>query len=282
MSDREKSAIRPACGSCCLTIRGISVHRIVLWLIAITVASFIIGFGILTIYGDFPPSPDQSFSPLRHSAMMTPNTTTVPSDNATSADVRLTLGAGELALQGGAPPSALMESTVFSRAAVWQPDLVQTLNNSVKTVTMTDKGHKGKAWFAVDSPNSWEIRMNDRVLLRLDVNVGAGDSTLNLGTLNLETLSTHTGAGDTTIDLTGYHGGRFNAVIKTGIGDLTLRIPRNSNMRILVHSPGIGDVTSRGLVQNNETYVTEGFNSSQPVTEIIVNQGVGSISLESV
>ena len=34
---------------------------------------------------------------------------------------------------------------------------------------MTDKGHKGKELFAVHSPNSWEILLNDQVPLNLEV-----------------------------------------------------------------------------------------------------------------
>jgi len=256
-----------------------SAARILLWLAAITIVSFAIGFGLLALSGGFPPSPDQGFSPFRHTALLVPNTTSIPLDGASAGDLQITLGAGELSVQGGAPDAMLIETTVFSQSPVWQPDLVQIVNNSRKSVTITDKGHKGKALFAVDSPNSWEIRISDNVPVRLDVNVGGGDSQLNLGTLNLETISVHTGAGDTTIDLGGYRGGRFDAAIKNGVGDLTLRIPGSSNTRILVHQ-GIGDITADGFVQHEGTYVTPGFNSSLAVNEITLNQGVGSLSLE--
>jgi hypothetical protein len=146
---------------------------------------------------------------------------------------------------------------------------------------MTEKGHKGKEWFAVDSPNSWAISLNDDIPTRLDVNVGAGDCLLTLGTLNLEALSVHNGAGDTLIDLGGYHGGRFDAIIRNGVGDLTLRLPPESNTRIRTHT-GIGEVTQTGFVQDGDAYVTAGFNPSLAVNEITLNQGVGSIILETI
>jgi hypothetical protein len=281
MSEKEQQPAPGSRLSCILHIRGLSATRIILWLLAITIASFVIGFALLAVSGDLPLSSDTTHAPFRHTGLAPPNTTSIPSEGATGGDVKITLGAGDLTLQGDSPDNALMEATVFSTAAEWQPELVQTVNGSRKTVTLTEKGHRGKEWFAVDSPNSWEIRMNDRIPVRLDVNVGAGDSDLTLGSLNLETLAVHTGAGDTTVDLSGYHGGRFDAVVKNGVGDLTLRIPKESNTRILVHH-GVGDVTGNGFTGNDGTFTTTRFNSSLAVNEITLNQGVGSIILEAV
>jgi len=281
MSTDEEQRKRSSCICCHMNIRGISATRIILWLVAITIVSFVIGFGILALAGGFPPSADHPLTPFRNNALLTPNTTIIPLDGATSGDVRLTLGAGDLTLQGGAPDAALMEATVFTEAGIWQPNLALGANASQKSVVITEKGHAGKAWFAVDSPNRWEIRLSDTIPIRLDENVGAGDNTLSLGTLNLETLAVHTGAGDTTVDLSGYHGGRFDGTIKTGVGDLTLRIPRTSNTRIQVHQ-GIGDITENGFIRHDDTFVTPGFNTSIAVNQITLNQGVGSITLETV
>lgn len=265
--------------SCKVCIAGFSITRIVLWLIAVTIVSFAIGFGILALSGDFPPPADQSFSPLRPTAFIAPNITTVPLDSATAANVTLTLGAGELVVGGDAPPDALMQAAVFSKAAVWQPELIQSISGSRKNVTLADKGHKGKEWFAIHSPNRWEIRLNETVPIRLDATVGAGDARLSLGKVRLEALTVTTGAGDTTIDLDGYRGGRFDADIGNGVGDLTLRIPRDSNTRIQV-SNGIGDVSGNGFIHEGGAFVTPAFNPSLPVNEITLNQGIGSVTLE--
>lgn len=264
-----------------LTIGGTSMTRIVLWLGAITIVSFLIGFGILALSGEIPQSKDQSISPFRHTAFLSPNTTKVPLDGAAYGDITLTLGAGELRIQGGAPDDALMEATVFSKAPEWQPELVQSINNSRRSVVMTDKGHKAKEWFAVDSPNSWMVLLNNRVPTNLEVKVGAGDCRLELEGVTLESLNVHNGAGDTTIDLGTNQGKRFDAVIRIGIGDLTLRVPRESNTRIRAET-GIGDISSKGFVQDGDIFVTEGFNPAVAVNEITLNQGVGSISLETI
>lgn len=275
--ERQK---QPACIHACLKIGGISTARIALWLAAITIVSFAIGFGILALSGGFPPASGESFSLFRHSAFHTPNTTAVPLDGAVAGDVALTLGAGELRVQGGAPDTMLIETTVFTRAPEWQPGLVQGTNNSRKTVEITEKGHKVKEWFAVNSPNSWTVSLNEKVPVRLDVNVGAGDCTLDLRKVTLESLKVSNGAGDTTIQLGNYPDRRFDATISSGVGDLTLRVPPESNTRIRADT-GLGDVTGHGFVQDGNTYITAGFNQSRAVNEITLNQGVGSIILET-
>ena len=255
--------------------------RIILWLVAIAIVSFVIGFGILAATGGFSSGTVHVNSPFTQTAWSTSNTTQFPLDGATSGNVSITMGAGEMTLNGGAADKDLMEISVFSKASEWQPEVSSTLNNSVKTVRITDKGHTGKAWFAVDSPNRWEIRLSDQVPVAADVRIGAGDCRLVLGTLNLTSLNVHAGAGDTEIDFSRYHGGRFDAAIMHGIGDLTLRVPGSGNTRITIDQ-GVGDIAGSGFSMNNGAYVTAGFNPALPVNEIIVKQGVGDLRLEMV
>ena len=264
---------------------GTTPTRVILWLIAIAIVSFAIGFGILALSGVFPSSADHTNSPFKHTAWFTPTTTAFPLDGATSANISVTMGAGELTLLGGADKNDLMEATVFSKASEMQPDLTQVMNNSHKTVTMTETGHKKKDWFALHSPdswaNSWEIRLTDQVPVAADVRIGAGDCRLNLGTLNLTSLNVHAGAGDTEIDFSRYHGGRFDAAIMHGVGDLTLHVPESGNTRITVEQ-GVGDIAGNGFKMNNGAYITAGFNPALPVNEIAIKQGVGSVRLEMV
>jgi hypothetical protein len=280
MKSREPCDDKFACLVSRLNLSGLTGTKIILWLAAIAIASFVIGFGILAVSGNLPASSDTKASPFRHTSMLSPNTTTIPLEGATAGNIRVTLGAGELTLNGGAPSSALVAATVFSKAPEWQPEIVQSLNGSVKSVTITDKGFKGKEWFAVHSPNSWEILVNDQVPVNLTVNVGAGDNRLDLGTLNLDSLVVNTGAGDTEIDLGRTRAGPYHAEIHNGVGDLTIRVKKNSNTRVSLDH-GVGDLSSKGFEQEHDILVTEGFDPALPTTEIFVKQGVGDITLET-
>ncbi len=253
--------------------------RIILWLVAIAIVSLAIGFGILAASGAFSPVTGHANSPFSKTAWILSNTTEFLLDGATAGNISVNMGAGEITLNGGAAGSNLMEVTIFSKAPEWQPEYSSSLAGSVKTVRITDKGHTGKALFAVDSPNRWEVRLADRVPVAAEVRIGAGDCRLVLGTLNLTSLDVHAGAGDTTIDFSGYHGGRFDASIMHGIGDLTLRIPANTRVTVI---QGVGDIAGAGFILGNGAYTPPGFNPVLPVNEIFVKQGVGDVRLEMV
>jgi hypothetical protein len=285
MNPEKRDSNRMACCAGSLNLSGLTMTKVILWLIAITIVSFTIGVVILALSGGFSPGSDMKTTPFRNTVLVSPNTTAFPLDKASSGEIRILLGAGDLTVTGGAKSGSLMEAMVFSKIPEMQHEYTGTMNNSVMTVTMTETGHKKKDWVVAHLPeswaNTWDVRMSDSVPVALIVNVGAGDCELMLGTTNLTSLTANTGAGDTLIDLSGYHGGRYDGVIHNGVGDLTLRIPRGSNTRILMHH-GVGDVSAQGFVQNDETYTTAGFSPTLPVNEISLSQGVGSIQLEAV
>ncbi len=285
MNVRKPDDDRLACFISNLNLSGLTVTRIILWLIAICIVSFVIGFGILAVSGEPPFGSENRESTFRQTAMLKPMTTSIPLDGANSGDIRITLSAGELTLQGGASNDQLMETKVFSRAAEMMPVFTQMVNNSQKTVVMTEPVHEKKGVFPLhpqnDWANNWDIHLNEKVPLNVNLDIGAGHTRLVLGSLNMSSLIINSGAGDSEIDLSMYQNGPFLAEIHNGVGELTLKIPRNSNTRIIVHH-GVGDITSNGLVQNDETYTTAGFSPALPVNEIAVRQGVGSIQLEAV
>jgi hypothetical protein len=270
---------------CNLNVSGMTMTTVILWLVAITIVSFAIGFGILALSGGFPPGSDQKSTIFRNTEVLSFNTTTFPLDGASSGDIRIMLGAGEFTLRGGAQDGRLMEATVFSKNPEMQPDYAENMNNSVKSVSMTDTGHKKKDWVVANAPASWastwDVKIGDKVPVAVTVNIGAGDCELVLGTANLTSLSVNNGAGDTMVDLTGYRGGKYDATVHNGVGDLTLRLDKSSNTRVQVHH-GVGDIDAIGIVENHGTYTTAGFNPALPVSEIAISQGVGSIQLEAV
>jgi len=262
-----------------LNLSGLTVTKIILWLLAITIVSFVIGVGILAVFGDLPGGHGKTASPFVESGSLG-NTSSFPLEGATYGSVGITMGAGELTVRGGAPEDTLMEATVFYRNAEWQPVIAESVNGSQKSITMTDKGHTAKEWVAVHSPNTWDVQLSNQVPLDLTVHTGAGDTSLDLSHLNLASLVVENGAGDTEITL-GSAPVPGSVEINLGIGDLTLRVPKSGNTRIIVHS-GVGDVSRSGFVEQGEFFTTPGYDPERPVTEIRVKQGVGSTSLEAV
>ena len=282
--EKQDNARMAYCGGC-ISLSGLTMTKVILWLIAITIVSFTIGFGILAFTGHFPPGSEQKATPFKNTVLGPSNTTVFPLDGASSGEIRILLGAGDLTLEGGAKDGRLMEATVSSGLPDMQPDYSAGMNGSVRTVAMTETGHKKKDWVKFHAreswANTWDVRLTDEVPVALVINVGAGESVITLVTTNLTSLTVNNGVGETTIDLTGYRGRQYNAQVHSGVGDLTMRIDRNSNTRIVMHN-GVGDIDTRGIVQTDDHYTTAGFNPALPVNEITLTQGVGSIQLEAV
>ena len=266
---------------CSLNLSGLTGTKIILWLLAIAIVSYAIGFGIIAITGALSPSSGHTISPFVMGSMAAQNTTTFARDGAVAGTVRITMGAGELLVRGGAPFGSIMESGISGTAPEWQPEYGQSATGGVMTISMTDPGKMGKGWFSLDPPKIWEVALAEDLPLELAVKLGAGDCTLELGGLNLTAFSLDAGTGEATVDLGGYHGGTFSGRIDQGIGDLTVRIPRESNTRVVIDQ-GVGDIRYSGLVMQGKEYTTRGFDPAGPAITILIDQGVGDIRLEAV
>jgi len=260
-------------------ISTINPTRLILWLVAITIVSFVIGFSILFLASGVPGNTGEPIAAFKLSAIS--NSTAFPLDGASAGNVLLTFGPGNLEISGGSAGDNLMEATVYAGSAPWEPEVSENTTGPVKTLSVTDKGHHSKEFFAVDAKRQWKIHLNEQVPIGLDVTIGVGDSRLDLGDLNLTALNVNAGVGGSEIDLGGYHGGRFDAMINSGVGDLELRVPSMSNTRITT-SNGLGDVDVKGLRFDNGAYVTPGYDSAKPVNEIQIQHKVGSVTLEAV
>jgi hypothetical protein len=265
-----------------LDLSKISVSRVILWLIAIAIVSFFMGFVTLAMTGGFSPpnerwlaNPEKNTSSESTYGFLTP-------DGAQSADVFISMGAGDLTVQGGADEKNLMESTISTSNPAWRPAIDYSINNSHGNLRITQKDHAEKMMFPGTLLNRWDIRFNDEIPLSLDVNTGVGDSKLNIGTLNLTALHVKMGTGDQIVDFSGYSRDGLDTEITCGVGDLTVRVPRGMNSRITVDN-GIGDISADGFVKKDGVYRVSGSPYTvTSTTNIHVKQGVGSITLEAV
>ena len=196
---------RPAYRGFSLNLSGLTMTKVILWLIAITIVTFVIGFGILALSGGLSPGPNPVATPFNKTAILSPNTTTFPLDGASSGEVRIILGTGDLSVRGGARQDNLMEATVYSATPEMQPDYAVSVNGSEKTVSMTETGHNQKDWVFVHSPNSWDntwdVLLGDLIPVALTVNAGAGDCDILLGGTTLTIPTVTTAAGDPPIHL---------------------------------------------------------------------------------
>src|SRR5919202_3711776 len=117
---------------------------------------------------------------------------------ARSVDVHLTIGAGRLQVAGGA--RTLMDARFRYNHDNWRPEVRYAVRarHGQLTVRQPSTDDVGDV---TNVQNDWNVRLNNRVPMRLRVEEGAGTSTLMLGSLSLTGLDVKLGAGETTLNL---------------------------------------------------------------------------------
>ncbi len=262
------------------------IHRIVLWLSAICIASFAIGFGILAWSGA-PLIQDGLSVPFNGTMLHSPETTVIPLDGIYGADIAVKFGTGELKVNAGSDNYSLLKSTAYAEGPGGKP--VIRIVPATKLVTpgpwksvdidYTQPGENNQVSLII--PKVLDISLNPHVPMALSVRSGAGDTRLDIGSLNLTALTVSAGPGDMNIDLSNYKGGDFTGTVNHHAGDLTVRVSKEGNVTIALEQ-GIGHISNKGLVTELGAYRTGGNDPTQPEIFLTIEQGAGSVNLEAV
>jgi hypothetical protein len=189
------------------------------------------------------------------------------------AEIRM--GAGELTLGGGARD--LFEGEFSYNLARWKPEVEYSVTGSRGLLTVRQPENSGSIG---NSKYKWDLHFNNQVPLELSVELGAGKSTLELGTLALSRLDVRVGVGKTTVDLAGDWKNDLEAHIRGGVGKVTVRLPRDAG--VVVHAKGgIGKINAPKLQRQGDNYVNEAYGKSPVTVTVDVEGGIGQINLET-
>jgi hypothetical protein len=199
-------------------------------------------------------------------------------ENAQSVRAELRMGAGELNVTGGA--DALMEADFSYNVANWQPEVDYDVGDDTGELTVEQGSSEGVP-VGGDARNEWEVRFNDQLPTELHVEMGAGESDLDLDSLALTRLDLEMGAGKTTVDLTGDYGRDLEASIEGGVGEATILLPSEVGVRVRAEG-GLGKINAEGLQREGGSYVNDAYGDSDVTLDVDVQGGVGQINLEVV
>ena len=202
----------------------------------------------------------------------------VQPENAQTVRAHLKIGAGELNVSGGA--DALMEAEFAYNVADWKPDVSYDVSGNTGELSV-EQGSGQDVRPGGDARNEWDVLFSDELPTDLRVQMGAGESSLDLDSLTLTGLDLQMGAGKTTVDLTGDYTSDFDASIQGGVGEATVMLPSEVGVRARAEG-GLGNINAKGLKKEGDSYVNEAYGSSDVTLEIDVQGGVGQINLEVV
>src|SRR5918995_6741544 len=116
--------------------------------------------------------------------------------NAESARAQLKMGAGELNITGGA--DQLMEGEFSYNVSEWKPKVSYDVSGQEGELIVKQGGANEGVRLGGDARNEWDISFNDEVPTDLVVQMGAGESDLDLDSLALTGVDLQMGAGKST------------------------------------------------------------------------------------
>ncbi|HET9496442.1 MAG TPA: LiaF domain-containing protein [Chloroflexia bacterium] len=206
-----------------------------------------------------------------------------PISGATSADVEISLGVGNLTVNPLANAGGdIMQGTI----AVGSNERLErnyTVNGGVGKLTLINRGLEG-AWFgnASAGPRDHVININPAVPLTLRIDGGVGDSKLNLADFNLTRLQVSSGVGNVEIALPGNVSGTSNVSVSGGVGDVTVNVPEGTALRVQA-SQGVGSRNFPSSYTNDgEVWTSPNYDTAANRMNMQVSGGVGSLHVREV
>lgn len=213
--------------------------------------------------------------PMVHTGPMQTENPSVELAGAKTVHAHLKMAAGELDVSGGS--SKLMDGTVSYNVPEWKPDISYSVNGGTGSlmVMQPEQNHTTMGGVKYE----WDLHFNDKVPLELAIEMGAGESKLNLADLALQNLDVQVGAGDSTIDLTGNWKQDVSVSIQGGVGEVHVKLPRDIAVRVSVEG-GLGSVEAPDFQRDGSDYVNGAVGKTKNTIEVHISGGIGEVHLE--
>lgn len=204
-----------------------------------------------------------------------------PISGATSADVEISLGVGNVTVNPLANAGGdIMQGTI----ALGENERLErnyTVNNGVGKLTLANRSVEG-AWFGnvASGPRDHVLNINPTVPLSLKIDGGVGDSTFNLTEFNLTRLQVNSGVGN--VEITLPRTGTSNISVSGGVGDVTVNLPEGIALRVQA-SQGVGSRNFPPSYTNDgEVWTSPNYDTATNRVNMQVSGGVGSLHVREV
>lgn len=215
---------------------------------------------------------------IRHSdSEGTPTRESVSIDRGRAEMVRaeIKMAAGELTINGGA--TKLVEGELRYNLPLTKPTVRYDATSFRGHLTIEQSGNR-EITLGDDIKNIWDLRLNNETPLDLILNMGAGESTLNLGQMDLRRVDVHMGVGQMKMDLRGEPKRDYDVQVRGGVGEATIYVPTAAGV-VAEAKGGIGGVQVRGLRKDGDRWINDNYGSGKPTVRIDVKGGIGAINI---
>jgi hypothetical protein len=194
-------------------------------------------------------------------------------DKADNARVEIRMGGGKLNVKGGTPK--LLEANFDFNVPEWRPkvDYRSGPSGGVLTVAQSTNNHS----FG-NTVNTWDLKLNGQLPLDVITDMGAGEANLELGQMNLRSVSVNMGAGELKLDLRGVPKRDYNVKVNGGVGEAFVYLPKDAGISATA-SGGIGGISTTGLEKRDGVWINADPAHSPVTVHVDVKGGVGQINL---
>ncbi|HTR46083.1 MAG TPA: toast rack family protein [Verrucomicrobiae bacterium] len=210
-----------------------------------------------------------SWDQRRHGEFHASQTVDVQGAKSVAADIQFP--AGRLELEGGSGKLLDADFGWYGE----RPTVDYSVNDGRGQLNIN-----GKSNFTPfgNTDNDWSLRFANDTPIDFNFSIGAGESYLRLGGLNVARLNINMGAGKLDLDLTGPRKSDLDATIEGGVGSAVVRLPRDVGVRVDA-TGGIGSINSDGLRHEDGAYENDVWGKTPTKIDMTIHGGVGSINL---
>ncbi len=194
---------------------------------------------------------------------------------ATSARVKIDHGAGELKIHSGAGTNEVACGT-FSAG------LEQKVTRNGDRLEVRMRPAKD-VWnfplFGSHSQIDWDVALNARIPIELNLDLGANKSILDLHDLNITKLDLDSGASGTRLTLPAK--GRFSADLDVGAASLEVILPESLSARIHA-SVAVGEINvdERRFPRSGKYYQSADYETAANAVELTIDAGAASVKIK--
>lgn len=196
-------------------------------------------------------------------------------EGADRAEVVIHMGAGELALRGADQEPLLLADFEFNRERN-RPEVDYGVSGGKGRLEVRHARRRGVTIGA--TRNRWDLRLSRAVPVDFDIDLGAGQSDLDLRGFRVGRVEIDMGVGELDLDLRGPRDRSFDVKIDGGVGSAKILLPAEIGVRVRVDG-GLGSVDARGLAKRSGAYVNDAYGRSPVTIEVGIDAGIGSVDL---
>lgn len=212
--------------------------------------------------------------------VLRPSERTWPLEGIDRGTVRLHLGVGELSLDALEDPDAFAQVLLQGREGV---RFEQHFERTGTAALLEISGPERSApWpFRTDRNVRWEIALSPQIPLDMEINLGVGQSQVDLQHLQVDDLQLNTGVGEVQVTLPAQVE-RGDVHIQTGVGQVTVIIPGGVAAQIEVESALVSvDVDQSRFPKRDGTYRSPDYDTAPYRLDLRISGAIGEIEIRS-